>query len=832
MYWNYLKTALRNMKNHKLYTVINVSGLSLGITVCILIFLLVRDEFSYDTWIKDIDDLYRIEGARKTAEGTFDFQAVSPGRMYRSLAETYVHEFDAITRIYNENTLVRPQGLADEQRGLERGVISETISYVDPSFFDVFDFDMISGSAVDIFRDNLSVAISETVAKKYFGDVNPVGNFIQLEEKDLSFKIVGVVADPPEKTHLDVNIIALFDPGRYSQQPWIERYWLISNVYTYVKLAEGVNPSHLTESFPAYLDTNIIPSETLGLNQSPSEAFNLRLMPVGDIHLYSNGTFQMKPGGNILVVYSFTGIALLIIIIAAINFVNLSTARSFQRAREVAIRKAVGARQSQLIQQFLGEAFVTVSISILIALAMVEVLLPWFNNFVGKILLLDFNDNPTNLFALFGFVLVLGLGASIYPAIHITRFRPANVLRSGRAKGASNSVFRNVLVTIQFAISIGLIVTTLVVHNQIQYANKKDLGFENSGRVLLKNITAKNSSNMSATLVSEIQRLPGVENVSFSGRAIPLKGFWDIPFTKLGAQDGISYKLERVPVGSGFLELYSAKLLAGRFLGDQHQADGRRRLTDDNNVVAQNIVISREAVKHLNLDGIEEAVGRTIRYKLTDPDTIYQITVVGVVEDMHLRSLRSKLQPMVYTLEEKNMSFLSIKLGPDAGKQTVKDIEQVWKKHVPEFDVSLSFVDQDFQKLYASDRLNAEVFSYFSIFAIFVSSLGLFGLSSFSAESKTKEIGVRKVYGASTSSIITLLIWQFSKPVLIANIIAWPIAGYFMHDWLTSFAYRIDFSVLPFFFATTITLIIAWGTVSFHAWRVSQTNPVNAFKYD
>ncbi|MBT5073966.1 MAG: FtsX-like permease family protein [Kordiimonadaceae bacterium] len=819
MYKNYFTTAFRNMMRHKLYSLINIGGLAIGLAACILIFLFVKDELSYDDWGTGTDNLYRLEASYKQSLGEDAYMALSPGRLRDSLADSFQQEFSAIARLYRNRHILLKDGNA----------FREQFWAADKQLFDIFDIEMVSGNRTDVFLDNRSVIINQTMALKYYGTDDPVGQILEPDDQDFGYKIVGVMKDLPENSHLDFNFLILFDPERYVDTPWVAELWLSSNVLTYVKLADGVLPGTIEASIPDFLDRTVIRSEQPGLEGDPSDFFNVRLMPVSDIHLYSTGRFQMKPGGDIKVVYSFAVIALLILFIASINFINLSTARSSLRAREIALRKVVGARRGQLITQFLGEAGLMVLVALVFALAIVEFSLPWFNGFVAKLLSLNYGSDPMTSLVLIGLLVVVGIGAGIHPAMQITRFRPAAVLRSNNSSATGGSKLRAILVTVQFAISIGLIATTIIVYSQTNYTSNKDLGFETKNRLTLDNMDYQSIEPVADTILQEIERLPGVLNTAYTARSIPLFGFWDFPIQKRDETDPNQYRLEMVPGDLNFLEFLGARTIAGRIFSKDFRADAVTLEEQGGTILQKNAVINLATVNYLNLGTPEQALGQEIKFEGFGGQST-QMTVIGVIEDMHMRSLRDEVEPLALHVEEDSRTVLNIELDPLFQEETVAAINMIWKAHVPAFPIDLTYMDENFGRLYEADAQRGQMFGYFSIFAVIVSCLGLFGLSSFTAEQRTKEIGVRKVYGAGSMSIVRLLVWQFSKPVLVANVIAWPIAWYIMQDWLSGYAYRIDLTLLPFALSGLAALLISWTTVSLHAWRVANTNPINALR--
>lgn len=818
---NYLVVAYRNLLRHKLYSLINVGGLAIGLSACILIFLFVKDELSYDDWGPDTDRLYKIETAHKQNDGLFPFRALSPGRLRDPLAENYQSEFEAVARIYQMGHILKR----------EDDVFRENIWFADRDFFKIFEIEMISGNRDDVFRDNASIILNQSMARKYFGDKNPVGETITPVDGFNPYKVVGVMADLPEKTHLDFEFITLFDPARHLDEPWMATFWLSSNAHTYVKLAPNASPTDIEQSFQPFLTRNVVRTEHPGLNTDPNEVFRMRLMPVSDIHLHSTGLFQMKPGGDIKVVYSFSLIAFLILFIASINFINLSTARASTRAREIALRKVVGANRKQLITQFIGETGLMVVVALLLALTIVELALPWFNSFVTKLLSLQYSTDPTTGLMLAGLLIVVILGAGTLPAVQITSFRPATVLRANNSKTEGGNFIRVVLVTIQFAISIGLMTTTFIVYQQTEYAANRDLGFETENRVMLERMYYPVIEPVADTIKNEIDALPGVINSAYSARTIPLQGFWDISIDKEGMDIEQLSRIELVPGGRNYLDFYGVKLIAGRMFSEDFLADYQRPNETGNDTILINTIINRTAVSYLKFNSPEEALGTSFRYNDFNGNPV-RMTIVGVVEDLYARTLRDEVEPQALHVDEDNRSVLNIHLSEFNQQETIAAIENIWRTHVPTIPLSMTFLQEKLDNLYIPDKNRGQIFGYFSLFAILVSCLGLFGLSAFTAEQRTKEIGVRKVYGANNSTIIKLLVWQFSKPVLVANLIAWPLAWYVMQDWLSGYAYRIDLTLLPFLVSGLTALCIAWSTISIHAWRVAKTNPIHALRHE
>ena len=819
---NYLTIAIRNMLRHKLYSFINIGGLTIGLAACLLIYLFVQNELSYDKWIPDGERIVRMEGIYNNPGQPPNPMALTPGPIAQPMAAAFPGAIDATTRMLQEGFLVR----YNETKFIESSWL------VDASFFDVFDLPMVEGDRAAAFQDYKSIIISERMAKKYFGQTSPIGEILSLDNDDMLVKVVAVMKNLPENTHFgDMDFILHYDTSRYEGRPWINQWWLSSNVYIYMKLTDASQGATLKQQFPAWYDANAIPGPALSDGQNASSLLTFDYMPLTDIHLYSRGRFQLKDSGDIVVIYSFTAIAILILGIAIINFTNLSTARASLRAKEIALRKTVGASRKQLISQFLGEAILTTAIALMLAFAIVEISLPLFNEFVSKLLTFGSFAEPSVQLALIALVAVIGLGAGAHPALKLSSYRPASVLHSQNTALVGSVRLRTILTTLQFTISIGLMISTAVVYSQLQYAQDIETGFSKENRLSLNNMTFGPVADAASTIRSEIDRLPGVKSTAFSGRTLPLRGFWDLPVKRPNYEAGRPLKLENAPGSFRYLELYGAELVAGRFFSEDRRGDLPTEATTADGKTTQTGIINETAVSHLGFENAENALGKTLLVSQTDGG-YRETTIVGVVKDMHLRSLRDTIDPGIFTLQEDSLGILNIHLAPENQALTVRQIQEIWNRLVPAIPISQSFVEDRFSEFYQADAQRAEMFAYFSLFAILVSCLGLYGLASFTAERRVKEIGIRKVMGARVRDIVKLLTFQFSKPVLLANLIAWPVAWYFADQWLAGFVYRIDLSPIYFMAPGTAALAIAVLTVAGHAFKTAVANPISALRHE
>lgn len=818
---NYLITALRNLLRHKLYSFINIGGLSLGLAACLMIFLFVQSEVSYDKWLPDNERLYRLESIYHTPGKPDNLSSLSPGPLAPAFSRAFPDTIEASARLFGTDMLVNYEG----DRFIEEAY------FTDPGFFSVFDLPVVTGDPSRLFDGFNSIVISQSMATKYFGDKPAVGEVLDIDNGENRLTVVAVIEDLPENSHVAVDFLMHFDEELFSRYPWVATWWLSSNVHSYFKFKEGASAKALEDRLPDYMNANAVLSPTFSDERLPSEILSLNFLPVADIHLHSKGKFQLKQTGDIVIVYSFTGIAVLILIIAVINFTNLSTARASLRAQEIALRKVVGATRRQIISQFLGEAVVTVIISLMVAFVIVELTLPWFNSFVQKLLSFNVFADPQVQLGLFGLLAVVSLGAGAHPALKLSSYRPAKVLHSSSAAMSGSVKLRAVLTMLQFTISIGLMITTAVIYSQLRYAETMDIGFDKNHKMSISNMSYGPMRHLSTTIQTEVEALPGVNSTAYSARSIPLSGYWDSTSRVVSEGRNDEIRIERVPGDANLLEFLGAELVAGRFFSDERNSDLIRAVDGEENVREQTGIINMSAARQMGFDNPADALGAVLRIA-DSGDGFIMTTIVGVVKDLHLRSLRDPIDNNVFVRRDVPQGILNVDIAPGALSETARQVEAIWNKHVPEVPFVHSFIDDGFNAYYEADTKRAEVFAYFSAFAILVSCLGLYGLASFTAERRVKEIGVRKVMGASVTDIVALLTFQFSKPVLLANLIAWPIAWFVATDWLQGFQYRIDLSLLYFIAAGAAALLIACLTVAGHAFKTAQANPVLALKHE
>lgn len=823
---NYLTVAIRNLVANKLHAVINIGGLAVGLAACLLILLFVRDELSYERWLPNaariaaVESTFYVPGRDKLAF------AGTPGPMRAALEKDFSSDIERAVRVFGENEPVR---VGDRQ-------FLTDLTYVDPGFFDVFDLRMVAGQREAALANNASIVLSATTARTYFGDQPAIGNTITVGGTKV-FTVVGVFADLPRNSHLDLKTIALFDGARYRDQPWVEQQWTSVNVRTYVLFRDAGARARVSRDLPAFVDRNVT-IDLPGFTEKPSTLMEFDLLPLLDIHLHAD-----KPGyartGSFTAVVAFAGIALLILVIACINFVNLATARAMSRAREVAMRKVVGATRGQLIRQHLGEAVLTSLLALVLALALVELALGPFNTFLHKQLHLDLRGDPALLAMMLGLIVTVGVVGGLYPAIYLSRFRPAAVLKANQSSAHAASRLRTGLVVFQFAISIALIICTATIYSQTVYARTLDLGFDHADRVSLAGLGDLPTPETRATLKRELAALPGVRGVALSSDAPPLRNNNNTLLYPTATVGEEKYVIETLRVDPDFFPVYGVQALAGRLFAHDRPADFK---PDDDAAAGaephQAVVVNRAFAAKLGARQPADVIGKVLWETNDDAKPMIRTEIIGVVPDLYLRSVRDAVTPLLYFGVGADGPFtnrVTVHVAPGRMRETVAAIDGIWRRLAPTVPIRTSFVDADLAEQYDADEQRGQIFAGFAVFAVLIACLGLFGLASFSAERRTKEIGLRKVMGASVLDIVRLLVWQFSRPVLVANLIAWPISFYVMRRWLGGFRYAIDLTSPPilvgiFGGAAVLALAIAWLTTAGHAYRVARANPGRALR--
>ena len=800
---NYLKIMVRQLWRNRLYSGINIGGLALGVACCLLIALYVYDEWSYDRFNANYDHIYRVTEQQKQADGIFDM-AVTPGPLAPALAKDFP-EVAQMTRVGNWS------GKLTQGR---QSVEAEQMHTVDPGFFSLFSFPLVAGNAKTVFRDPDEVIFSEAMAERFFGadwrKKNVVGQAIQFNEQALM--LTGVAQNPPTNSHIQFDALLPF--------AWVEKNdkwgykWNSNNYHTYLQLrpdpttGAAIDPTAFAEKI-----RNQLKRYDNG-NETP-----LLLQPLSAIYLHSNFAFGSDFGkrGDIAYVRIFVAVGLIVLLIAVINFINLATARASQRAKEVGVRKTIGAKRAGLVRQFLGEALLMTTLAIFTSLLLAEALLPLFNDISGKTILIPYHL-PTFWLTLAGLTGVVSLLTGLYPAFFLSAFRPALVLK-GVFDARAGQGFRQSLVVGQFALSIALVIGTVVIYRQLAFMQNTNLGFDKSQ---LLHVQLKGDLRGKAMrLKNQVAQLPGVARVSAAtSNLVDMQNSGGIewegqaPASRQAPKD--EFLITNMNVDADFMATTGMTLAAGRNFSAQIPADTASKLGA--------YLINETAAKRMGYTPTA-ALGKRVKFWGTDG------LIIGVLRDFHFRPLRVGIEPFIIRFRPKDYYFsLLVKIRSGNESQTVADITTVYKKLDPDNIISYGFVDQDLDVQYRAEQRVGRIIGSFAILTILISCLGLFGLVAFTAESRTREIGVRKVLGASVISIVALLSKDFLKLVLIAIVIASPIAWFAMNRWLQDFAYKITIEWWVFALAGLLAVGIALLTVSFQSVKAALMNPVKSLR--
>lgn len=790
MITNYFKITIRNILRHKVYAFINILGLAVGMACCILILLLVQHHLSYDRFHKNVGDIYRVIKEVKFTN-YIDTWAITTGPLGPSLKKDFPDIIDAARIFYPLEYLLN----------YKEKNFYEKLVFTDGSLFEMFSFPLIKGNRSTALSDPYSIVLSEKMAAKYFGIENPLGKIITVSQK-YSFQVTGVMKNIPRNSSLKADFFIPVKSakdlmGRRDDQ-WATGSW----VKTFVQLQKRRPYQEIVQKISTYL------------NDKPTieKDARLNLQPFSKIHLYSNYEYDWLTLPNLIdVVIMLCILSLFILIIACVNFMNLATARSANRAREVGVRKVVGAYRSDIIKQFFGESILLAFLSLFIALLLVELMLPLFNNLTQSELSFDIAGNTGLLIGLPAITLITGIISGSYPALFLSSFQPVNVIKDTLRSGRRGSSFRKILIVFQFALTILLIVCTAAVYYQLNYMRNKDLGYDKE-HILFAPIRG-NIREKLEPLKKELQHNLNILGVTASASLLT-RGWryststWD--WEGKNPHEEIEMRMEFVD--DDYLMTFGMQLVQGRNFSKGDSTDAKEA-----------VLVNEKAV---NVMRLQSPIGS----RLIHVDKNYKI--IGVVKNYHLRSLREGIDPLVLFYRPENSQVLSVKLMSENIPQTVSYVETIWKKFSPGYPFNYRFLDEALENLYRYENAISTILKYSSILAIFVACLGLFGLMSFMAEQRTKEICIRKAIGASMTNLVVLLSKEFLKCVLIANIIAWPIAFFLVHAWLDNYAYRTNISFWIFILAATITIVITLLTVSYQAVKAAAGNPVEALRYE
>ncbi|MBY8824097.1 ABC transporter permease [Sphingomonas colocasiae] len=833
MWRNYLIVGLRSLMKSRTYAAINILGLAIGMAACLIILIFVRNELTYDRWMPEADRTFQLQ-TYYTDRTTGEQQNLQMSAYVAKAAMLKdFPQIESSVHLLSAGPVVIRNGQATEV---------EAMKFVDGPLFDVLDLPLVQGNPKTALAQPGGMVLTESEAKRRFGDENPMGQTLTLVSRGISqdYRVTGVLKDIPKNSHLKLNMVARYDVNAYwaeNPQFLTEYGWQAGALY--FRLKPGANVGDINSQFHAWEKRNI-PDQIFGerrTNQGDSAEF--ALVNIRDIHLGRAQEGAMTPGNDRRSIMTFAVIALLILGMACVNFVNLATARASQRAREVALRKVLGANRRQLVIQFIGESILVSALAMLLALAMTELVLPLISTFLDAELSLKYVGTGGLLLPIIALVLLVGVAGGVYPAFYLSRFQPARVLKANKsaADAEGSGRLRSALVVAQFAVSIGLIICTIVVYAQTLYARNSDPGYRRDGLIQVSGMQRRQLDPIKDTLVREIGKIDGVTAVGRTAIGIN---------TLNNTVTGVQLPGQTEPIGLGyynvdtnFFDTMGIKLLAGRGFDINRPLDDSTRPTPEDPAAEHafvargaNTMINATAAKRLGFKAPQDAIGKQIRAAITgDQYGLVPVTIIGVVQDSRFRSIRDPLDAIMFFYDRNNHNEMLVRYTGDPAAAMGK-IEAVWKRLAPDTPFTAKFGDDIVRDLYKSEASRAQIFGAFSLLAVVVGCLGLFGLAAFTAQRRTKEIGIRKVLGASTSRIVRLLVWQFSRPVILANIIAWPIAWWVMRDWLNGFDARIALGPTPFLVAGALALLIAIGTIGAHSFRVARTNPIHALRYE
>jgi putative ABC transport system permease protein len=806
---NYLRSAWRNIARHKFISFINIFGLTTGLTCCLIILAYIIHELSYDKFNANADRTYRVTRTFYTAPGVENLHLSSIAPPFGPLLQNAFPDIQKVTRMLpTGNTVLRyKEKLFNEKNAF----------FADENFSSVFTLDILKGDRRTALTDPYNIVMTEDVAKKYFGNNDPINKTILLDNIKHEFKVTGIFKPFPSNSHMHPDILMSFntlkDTAIYGEKQ-LETNFGNNSFYTYLLLPKGYNEKMISSQLPAFLD-KYVHLQGMPPNIKTSQATKLTMQKLTDIHLTSHLDDEIEENGNITRVYIFSVIAIFILLIACINYMNLSTARSALRAKEIGIRKVIGAERKELIWQFLFESILVTWVALILGLIFTWVLLPFINQLSGLDLAFSSLFRYQILIGVLLLPFVIGLISGIYPALFMSSFMPVKVLKGVIKAGSGGISFRKILVVLQFSISIILIVATTVVFEQLHYIQEKSLGFNKEHIINMTYVGSLNDKFESFR--QEILKNPAVKDIGRSSR-IPSGRLLDDQNAQViqgGKLAPVKIDLKFITTDYGFVPTYGLQMVAGRNFS-------RDFITD-----TANYIINETAVEQLGWKTPQNAIGKDMSYGGIKGK------VIGVVHDFHFESLHQKIIPLLFQLPSPKNSYyhvISVKINGNNIPSAINTIKNTWQQYLPDVPFDYTFLDEKFQKLYNSEQQQGSLFTIFSCLAIFIACLGLFGLSAFTISQRVKEIGVRKVLGASVPQIVAELSKDFLKLVLIAAIIALPVAGVLMHNWLLGFAFKINLNWWVFLMAGVIALIIAFVTISFQSIKAAVANPVKSLR--
>ena len=814
MFLNYLKTALRSLSRNKAFSIINIIGLAIGLAASLTIALWVFDELSYDRFHEHADDIYRVE-RDINYQGQAFFVPVTGAMFGKTILQDYPEVIDMCRIDYTE--------IAVEDRNKSK--INELIHFADSSFFNVFTFPLAKGDPRTALIEPYSLVLTKEYAEKYFGNDDPMNKIVRIdwEGEMTSFKVTGVLEKLPANKHFQFQMLSSFSTleGVYGEETLSS--WISNYLYTYVLLQPGTDKKQLEDKLDLLVAEKILPAYKSFFSSENGEAegsMRLFLRPITSIHLKSGLMWDIEVQGDITTVYIFSIVSLLILLIACFNFMSLSTAVANTRSLEVGIRKTVGSSHGQLVRQFLGESMLTSLIAFVLSLGIIQLILPYFNNLTDKTLSFSTFGQPANLLVLLVIVIGTGFISGIYPAFYLSAVKPILVLKGRLQESGGKFSFRHALVVIQFGISIALIIGTFTALKQMNFLHNKPLGY-NQNNVMVLPVESNQIDDHYESFKAELLRNPVIRKVTSSAK-VPAEREYSDTGWETEKQDEM-FLSRLFAVNWDFFETYELEMVAGRAFDKNYTTDGNFK-----------VIINETAARKAGYTDPAEAIGDkwTSEWIQSEVDSTSEGQIIGVVKDFHFQSLKNKLEPLTLFLDSDQMSKISVRYEPGKEKDAIQWVEKAWNDYYPDIHFDYSFVDDFLTKYYRADEKLQTILLIFTVLAIVIACLGLFGLAIFVARRRIKEIGVRKALGASTISIVVLLSRSFLKWVFLANVIAWPLAWYFMNEWLSTFQYSTNLSAWIFLASGILALVIALMTIAYRSFITAMRNPVDALRYE
>jgi len=805
---NFFVNAVRNIRKRSGYILLNIGGLAIGLTSFIFISLYVINELSYDRFHTNYENIYRIKIVGRMAGGELD-QAITAAPMAQAMLKDYPEVLQA-TRVRGwGDWLIR----VGEKKFNEEGVL-----FADSTFFNVFGFKLLKGDPGTALVRPRSMILTEEYAKKYFGDMDPMGQRMNVESDTVLYTVTGVIQNVPDNSHIKFDMLASMStyPGQANDQ-----FWISHSFYTFIVTSDGTDKNILQEKFQEMVIKYVGPQlreiigQTIEDFRKAGNDFSYVLEPLKDIHLKGATQYNLEPPGSLTTVYIFAVIAILILLVAIINYVNLATAKSAGRAKEVGVRKVSGANRQGLIIQFLGESLVIVTIATVIALSLVYIITPGFNQLIGKELSFSPIGNIAGILSLIALVLIIGISSGIYPAFVLASYNPVEVLKGTMSPGSMSKRFRGVLVVFQFTVSIVIIIGSIVVYNQLNFMTKKDIGFSKDNLIVIRRVDA--FWKQMESFRTQLLEIPGIEKAGFS-RSVPGTEFNNSAFFNDDDPEKNTYLINQTSVSFDFPEALGVQLTEGRFFSREYGSD------------STSVLINEAAVKTL---GLKDPVGKFI-LQPAGPQQWNRLKIIGVMKDFNIESMHKAITPVIFTVNRGGGGdqFAVVRISGNDIPGTIGAIEDTWRKFTPDQPFQYEFFTDRWNDLYSSEMKTGKIFLIFSFLAIFIACLGLIGLVTYITNKRTREIGIRKSYGASTQTVLILLSREVMFLIIISSLLAYPVAYFGSNFWLEGFASRISVNPVIFILATLITLLIGWISTSYQTIKAANYNPANALRIE